>query len=214
MPFLAKALLDKRARFESWAQKMGREALFAKHPAARGYLRDPAGYRLYDKREELMQKLFGDVAKQAIRLRDESRYPLARTEPGTVPATGSRASANDRPAKSRAVASTETGTFPVLHAPNDSKLRGTKRSGARPGAQKSNEARAESRSPAAEPRRDDPSSRESKSSSKQSNARKSGTTPASPARSAPGPRTRSSTNGRGAKKSSVESKSPKSGARK
>ena len=36
MPFLAKALLDKRARFERWAERMGREALFEQHPAARG----------------------------------------------------------------------------------------------------------------------------------------------------------------------------------
>ena len=61
MPLLAKALLSKRARFERWAEKMGREALFAKHPAARGYLRDEKGYRLYDQREELVEKLLAEV---------------------------------------------------------------------------------------------------------------------------------------------------------
>src|SRR5690606_18056886 len=39
MPFLVKALLDNRARYERWAERMGEEALFAKHPQARGYLR-------------------------------------------------------------------------------------------------------------------------------------------------------------------------------
>ena len=85
MPFLAKALLEKRARFERWAGKMGREALFAKHPAARGYLRDREGYRLYDRRDELMEKLMAAVAEHKTRLREESRYPLAET--GTIRAT-------------------------------------------------------------------------------------------------------------------------------
>ena len=67
MPFLAKALLEKRARFERWAEKMGREALFAKHPEARGYLRDPKGYRLYDRREELVKKLLDEVKRNEKR---------------------------------------------------------------------------------------------------------------------------------------------------
>ena len=61
MPILVKALLEKRARFERWAEKMGRKALFEKHPAARGYLRDPAGYRLFDRREELVDKLLLEI---------------------------------------------------------------------------------------------------------------------------------------------------------
>ena len=64
MPFLARALLEKRARFERWAGKMGREALFAKHPEARGYLRDPKGYRLFERREELMKKLLREVERK------------------------------------------------------------------------------------------------------------------------------------------------------
>ena len=80
MPLVTKALLDKRARFERWAERMGREALFAKHPEARGYLRDPAGYRLFDKRAELVAKLMADVKKRAPALRKESRYPLAPLE--------------------------------------------------------------------------------------------------------------------------------------
>ena len=77
MPFLVKALLDKRARFERWAERMGREALLEQHPKARGYLRDQAGYRLLERRDELLAKLLEDVRREAPRLREESRYPLA-----------------------------------------------------------------------------------------------------------------------------------------
>jgi len=61
MPFLAKALLEKRARFEGWKERMGEEALFAKHPGARGYLRASAGYRLMDRREELVKALLDEL---------------------------------------------------------------------------------------------------------------------------------------------------------
>jgi deoxyhypusine synthase len=77
MPFLAKALLSKRARFERWAEKMGREALFAKHPAARGYLRDTEGFRLYERREELVRKLLAEVERRKGALERESKYALA-----------------------------------------------------------------------------------------------------------------------------------------
>jgi len=79
MPFLVKALLDKRARFERWAERMGREALFAQHPAARGYLRERAGYRLYEQRSALVAALAGAVSKQKKRLEREASYPLAST---------------------------------------------------------------------------------------------------------------------------------------
>jgi len=79
MPILAKALLSKRSRFERWAEKMGREALFAKHPAARGYLRDPAGYRVYDRRDDLAKKLLAEVKRHAKRLEGEAGYALAPT---------------------------------------------------------------------------------------------------------------------------------------
>ncbi len=77
MPFLVKALLEKRARFERWAERMGRDALFAKHPKARGYLRDREGYRLFDRRDELIAKLMADVRRDAKRMRGEATYPLA-----------------------------------------------------------------------------------------------------------------------------------------
>ena len=75
MPFVAKALLEKRARFERWAERMGMEALVARHPAAAGYLRPSAGYRLMDRREELCARLV-----QELRARGDSdgeSYPLA-----------------------------------------------------------------------------------------------------------------------------------------
>jgi len=36
---------------------MGLEALIEKHPDAAGYLRDRAGYRLFEKRDELIKSL-------------------------------------------------------------------------------------------------------------------------------------------------------------
>ena len=77
MPFVTRALLEKRARFERWAERMGHEALFEKHPAARGYLRDRAGYRLFDKREGLLDDLKKQVRGDADRLRASCDYPLA-----------------------------------------------------------------------------------------------------------------------------------------
>jgi deoxyhypusine synthase len=77
MPFLVKALLEKRARFERWRERMGEKALFAKHPKAKGYLRPREGYRLFAKREELIAKLMADVKRDAKRLRAECDYPLA-----------------------------------------------------------------------------------------------------------------------------------------
>jgi deoxyhypusine synthase len=101
MPLLTKALLDKRARFELWAERMGREALFAKHPAARGYLRDPAGYRLYDQREPLVKKLMAEVKKRAAALRKESLYPLAPLDlaPKKSPSKKTAAKAKASPAQ-------------------------------------------------------------------------------------------------------------------
>jgi deoxyhypusine synthase len=76
MPFLVKALLDKRARFERWAERMGPEALLGKHPEARGYLRATAGYRLFARRDELLEKLRADVRRETPRMRAANDYPL------------------------------------------------------------------------------------------------------------------------------------------
>jgi deoxyhypusine synthase len=61
MPFLVKALLDKRSRLERLSAKIGEAALFAAHPEAPGYLRPRAGYRLYEQREALCRQLIEQV---------------------------------------------------------------------------------------------------------------------------------------------------------
>jgi deoxyhypusine synthase len=76
MPFLVKALLDTRARYEARAAEVGEERLFAEEPKARGYLRDRAGYRLFEQRETLCAKLRGDVATNREWLMDSLQYPL------------------------------------------------------------------------------------------------------------------------------------------
>ncbi|MSR61012.1 MAG: hypothetical protein EXS08_01010 [Planctomycetes bacterium] len=79
MPFVAKALLEKRARFERWKERMGEKALFAKHPSAKGYLRPKDGYRLMDQRDELVQTLFAELRGMQKELRKGLRYELAPT---------------------------------------------------------------------------------------------------------------------------------------
>jgi deoxyhypusine synthase len=61
MPFLVKALLENRARYEARAKEIGEEQLFAEEPKARGYLRPREGYRLFEHREELCARLLADV---------------------------------------------------------------------------------------------------------------------------------------------------------
>src|SRR5258706_2481299 len=61
MPFLVKALLDNRVRYERLASEMGEADLFKTEPKAQGYLRLRDGYRLYDQREELCRRLTEDV---------------------------------------------------------------------------------------------------------------------------------------------------------
>ena len=77
MPFLAKALLDNRKRFERQAAEMGEEKLFAIEPKARGYLRPRQGYRLFDQREQLCRRLTEDVRANKEWLLDTLQYPLA-----------------------------------------------------------------------------------------------------------------------------------------
>jgi deoxyhypusine synthase len=78
MPFLIKALIENRARYEAMIQAEGEEAVFAREPKARGYLRDRAGYRLYDRREELCERLTADVRDNREWLLESVAYPLAR----------------------------------------------------------------------------------------------------------------------------------------
>jgi deoxyhypusine synthase len=78
MPFLVKALLDRRAKFEDLRAKLGEEKLFERHPEARGYLRGREGYRLFEKREDLCRKLVEDVRKNREWLEESLRYPLPK----------------------------------------------------------------------------------------------------------------------------------------
>jgi deoxyhypusine synthase len=79
MPFIVRALLENRERYAKWAERMGEEALFEKHPKARGYLRPTAGYRLFEKRDALVERLVGEVRKNKDWLVETLRYPLAST---------------------------------------------------------------------------------------------------------------------------------------
>ena len=77
MPFLVKALLDNRKRYQQQAEVMGEEKLFAQDPKARGYLRPTSGYRLFEQREELCRRLDADVTANKEWLLETLRYPLA-----------------------------------------------------------------------------------------------------------------------------------------
>ncbi len=65
MPFLALALLETRKNYEKKREQIGEEKLFREEPRARGYLRNSAGYRLYERRDELTAKLLNDVKNNA-----------------------------------------------------------------------------------------------------------------------------------------------------
>jgi deoxyhypusine synthase len=81
MPFVVKALLENRARYALWAERMGEEALFEKHPKARGYLRPKAGYRLFEKRDALCARLLDEVRANKEWLLESLRYPLTAPAP-------------------------------------------------------------------------------------------------------------------------------------
>jgi deoxyhypusine synthase len=77
MPFVVKALLENRARYERMAKEIGEEALFAREPHAQGYLRPREGYRLFEQRDELVTRLNRDVAANREWLLDSVRYLVA-----------------------------------------------------------------------------------------------------------------------------------------
>jgi deoxyhypusine synthase len=77
MPFLVKALLDNRKRYEKMAEELGSEELFRRHPEAQGYLRPREGYRLYEKRDALCERLVNDVRDNKEWLMSSLTYPLA-----------------------------------------------------------------------------------------------------------------------------------------
>ena len=77
LPFIVKALLDNRAYYAKKAEEVGEEHLFEMNPKARGYLRPRAGYRLYEKRDELVNTLTNSVQLNEEWLREGLTYPLA-----------------------------------------------------------------------------------------------------------------------------------------
>ena len=76
MPFLVKALLDNRERYARLAESMG-ESFFEKHANVAGYLRPREGFRLYEQRESLCDKLTEDVRANKDWLLKTLSYPLA-----------------------------------------------------------------------------------------------------------------------------------------
>src|SRR5579864_2223881 len=56
MPFLVKALLENRERYARMVEEEG-EDVFNRVPQARGYLRSTEGYRLFEQREPLCERL-------------------------------------------------------------------------------------------------------------------------------------------------------------
>jgi len=78
MPFLVKALLENRARYAAMVDAEGEDTVFARAPKARGYLRDSAGYRLFDERDRLTDALMADVRANREWLEQSLHYPLPR----------------------------------------------------------------------------------------------------------------------------------------
>jgi deoxyhypusine synthase len=74
MPFLVKALLDNRSRYERMAAEISEDALFQQEPYARGYLRKRAGYRLFENRENLVERLLQDVRENRDWLLESIKY--------------------------------------------------------------------------------------------------------------------------------------------
>lgn len=76
MPFLVRALLETRERFQEAEAEIGLEALMQLNPGAAGYLRSTDGYRLFDRREELCAVLTGDVRNNGEWLMKTLAYPV------------------------------------------------------------------------------------------------------------------------------------------
>jgi len=76
MPFLVKALLDNRRKYQRMADAEGEASVFQREPKAAGYLRAPDGYRLFEKREALCERLRDDVRQNRRWLSETLRYAL------------------------------------------------------------------------------------------------------------------------------------------
>jgi deoxyhypusine synthase len=74
MPFLVKALLDNRRRYEQQLAETSETDLFARDPKSRGYLRPRTGYRLFENRESLCRRLTEDVRANRAWLLETLKY--------------------------------------------------------------------------------------------------------------------------------------------
>jgi deoxyhypusine synthase len=83
MPFIVRALLENRSRYEKRAGEIGEEQLYKEEPKARGYLRAREGYRLFENRDELCRRLNEDVKANREWLMETLEYPLA--SPPSIP---------------------------------------------------------------------------------------------------------------------------------
>ena len=77
MPFLVKALLDNRKRYEQRAAEMGEEELFERTRRLAAICVLEGGYRLFEQREELCGRLTEDVKANRDWLLETLQYPLA-----------------------------------------------------------------------------------------------------------------------------------------
>lgn len=82
MPILTRALLGKRERLARLEEELGRAALVERHPEAAGYLRPRDGYRLFERRGPLVERLEREIAERAEALAETTRYPLAIAREG------------------------------------------------------------------------------------------------------------------------------------
>ncbi|MBX9604034.1 MAG: deoxyhypusine synthase family protein [Bryobacteraceae bacterium] len=80
MPFLVKALLDNRKRYEERAAEAGLEQTVREDARAAGYLRSREGYRLFEKREALVERLKSDLVSNREWLMDSLTYPSTKQE--------------------------------------------------------------------------------------------------------------------------------------
>ncbi len=78
MPFIVKALLENKKRYQALADAEGEAALFEREPFARGYLRPSEGYRLFAQRDALVSRLTEDVRLNRDWLLASLDYGLAR----------------------------------------------------------------------------------------------------------------------------------------
>ncbi len=85
MPLIAWALLDKRRRYLKMMEESfgySRHDFFEQHPDAWGYMRENGGFRLYDKRAELMETLMQRIRRPAHvkKLAKTWQFPLATSK--------------------------------------------------------------------------------------------------------------------------------------